>query len=192
MDRDTVSHFMTIADVERCASSILNEPPDAVAKELQLSHCELSFFTDSDVLRQLSVWKELYRLGDTVDRFYSDQGQQNRASLSDHQSQLHLGAFEKAFKEINEACDRPFSRGRVHNFLDMGFAPGGFATWLLRANPDAKGVGITLPPEASRILSQIDPQFHPRFQMYYQDVQRLAAQETTIGQCRRRPVLLVA
>ena len=182
MDRDTVSQCATIADVERFANNILNDSSDAIARRLQLPRFETSFVADSDVLRELSVWKVLYRLRDTVDRFYIEQGRRNRTSPSDHRSQTHLEAFKKAFEEINDACDRPFGRGRVHNFLDMGFAPGGFTTWLLHANPDAKGVGVTLPPEASRIRSQVDPQFHPRFRIHHDDVIRLASRETTIGQ----------
>lgn len=182
MDHGTVSRFTSIADVERCVHSILNESAEAVATSLQLSKFEKSVFADSDVLRRLYVWKQLYRLEESVDRFYSDQSQHNRAAPPDIQSLLHLEAFEKAFKDINDACGRPFGRGRIHNFLDIGFAPGGFSTWLLRSNPDANGVGITLPPEASRILSQVDPQFRPRFQEKHEDVRRLAAGEISIGQ----------
>ena len=31
---------------------------------------------------------------------------------------------------------------RVHRFLDLGYFPGGFSTWLLANNPHAKGVGV--------------------------------------------------
>lgn len=193
MDHNTISRFITITDVEECVDNILgSEPLDTVARRLQLSASEISFFTYSNVLRKLLVWKQLYRLREDVDRFYSDQSQHNRAAPPDNQSPLHLEAFEKAFKDINDACGRPFGRGRINYFLDMGFAPGGFSTWLLRTNPDANGVGITLSPEASRIWSQVDPQFRPRFQENHGDIRRLAAGDISISQCHRLSLMLWA
>ncbi|KZT71071.1 hypothetical protein DAEQUDRAFT_810077 [Daedalea quercina L-15889] len=182
MDREAACEFKTIADVDRAVLRVLNDSENReLASELQLSAFEVPFFTGSPILRQLLVLKEFYRRSNAVDTFYIEQGQRNRAARTNDTSLLHFEAFEASFREINEATHQAFRRGHVHKFLDLGFAPGGFATWILRTNPEAHGVGISLSLKASGIQSQIDPRFRERFQECYDDVRRVAAGQVDSG-----------
>lgn len=179
MNRETVSRFTTINQVETTIDRILAEYPRDITSTLSSS--EIRYFDQSIDLRRLLVMKELYRLSEDVDRVYVEHNQQNRAARNDNPSSLHLEAYEKSFKEINEMAGRPFGRGQVHRFLDLGFAPGGITTWLLRSNGSALGTGISLSLEASGIQSQVDLRFHARFQQRYEDIRDIADGQATIG-----------
>lgn len=59
----------------------------------------------------------------------------------------HLLSFSRAFSDINEQLpNHPFGDDKVKTFLDLGFSPGGFSSWLIENNPLYRGgLGITLP-----------------------------------------------
>lgn len=50
--------------------------------------------------------------------------------------------YEKALGEINSQLEGAFANVEV--FLDLGCAPGGFSTWVLKNNARCRGVGVTL------------------------------------------------
>ncbi|KAH9837952.1 uncharacterized protein C8Q71DRAFT_857122 [Rhodofomes roseus] len=190
--REAVSRFRTIADVDERINHVLTDGPHEIISTLSPAESRFCNAAESDILRRLLVLKELYRLSDAVDRYYIDQSERNRATRADPSSLVHLEAYEKAFKEINELAGRPFGRNQVRKFLDLGFAPGGFATWLLRSNGSALGTGITLSPEASGIQARVDLQFLERFQQHDQDVRQIADGQVIIGDAPAAFDLIIA
>ncbi|KAH9925736.1 uncharacterized protein B0H18DRAFT_1119241 [Fomitopsis serialis] len=181
MDRDTVSRFKTIADVDAQIDSVLNDSPILITSKL--SNFELPFFNASPALRRLLVLKELYRLHDTVDRTYTELARLNRSRTA---TPSDLEDFKKAFQEIVKITTNRYPAFRLvldqaRHFLDLGCAPGGFATWLLQ-NTLMHGVGITLPPSASIPGISVQGSLQslaPRFSVYEEDVCSIARGQST-------------
>lgn len=63
------------------------------------------------------------------------------------QRSFNLLSFSRAFSDINEQLpNHPFGDDKVKTFLDLGFSPGGFSSWLIDNNPLYRGgLGVTLP-----------------------------------------------
>jgi hypothetical protein len=70
---------------------------------------------------------------------------------------------------VDEQVGGLFSGRRVRAFLDLGCAPGGFSLFLLKNNPGARGVGVTLPgiPLVSHGRPLADPS---RYQVQHRDI----------------------
>jgi len=181
MDRNTVSRFKTIADVDAQIDRVLNDSPILITSKL--TNFELPFFNASPALRRLLVLKELYGLHDTVDRTYAELARLYRSRTT---APSDLEDFKKAFQEIVKITTHRYPAFRrvldqARHFLDLGCAPGGFATWLLQ-NTLMHGVGITLPPSAS--IPGISVQgslqsFAHRFSLYEEDVSLIARGQST-------------
>lgn len=63
------------------------------------------------------------------------------------QRSFNLLSFSRAFSDINvQLPNHPFGDDKVKTFLDLGFSPGGFSSWLIDNNPLYRGgLGVTLP-----------------------------------------------
>ncbi|KAI0353447.1 hypothetical protein OH77DRAFT_1427519 [Trametes cingulata] len=55
-------------------------------------------------------------------------------------------------------------------FLDVGCAPGGFSAHVLRTNPQARGVGLSLPESQGGHTFLLEPIFWPRYEYVEQDM----------------------
>lgn len=88
----------------------------------------------------------------------------------------HSQKYSDAFQSMNEAMDLPFGSNKVKRFLDLGCSPGGFSNWLLLNNPDATGVGVTLPDEtASWPMTTAGTLLESeRYKLLFQDISQLA------------------
>ncbi|TFY63495.1 hypothetical protein EVJ58_g3217 [Rhodofomes roseus] len=181
MDHTTVARFTTIADVDRQISLVLSDSPILTNFiTSRLTRFEHPFFNASpaDALPRLLVLKELYRVHDAVDRTYAEHARANRARPA---SASDLEVFRRTFEEIVELTThrRPEFRsalGRARRFLDLGCAPGGFATWLLQ-NTGMQGMGITLPSDTSVPGVPVQDalqSYTPRFPVYLEDVCEIA------------------
>lgn len=77
----------------------------------------------------------------------------------------YLGCFQKK-------CDR--NPLYPCYFLDIGFAPGGMSTLLLKSAPNARGIGITLGTENGGYSVPENLLNHPKFSCIEMDVEKLA------------------
>ena len=136
------------AAITREADRVLNGSPSLI--DSKLTSFENNLLPVSPDLTRLLIMKELYRCHDAVEDKFKALGQCNRAARSDSDAaRRHLEGFYSAFEEITNHTTPPLgpALARGTHFLDLGCAPGGFATWLLQ-NTSMKGVGITLPWQA--------------------------------------------
>lgn len=147
------SPFTTISDVDAAiqhdADRVLNGRPISITSKL--TSFENHLLPASPDLTRLLILKELYRCHDAVEDKFKALGQHNRAArLNSDAARRHLKGFYSAFEEITNLTNPPLSPALSQgtHFLDLGCAPGGFATWLLQ-NTTMQGVGITLPWKAN-------------------------------------------
>lgn len=155
MDHSNISNITTIAEVD---ALIARSEDDALSDlAIRLSPFERRFWHDSPGHRRLLRLKEMFRCHPAVDkRFRERRGIHIEASLSNASPAVHVYAFERAFSAVNDAVSGHFGGGKVTRFLDMGCAPGGFSSWLMKNNPGAQGVGVTLPDEEATFPIRID------------------------------------
>ena len=172
--------FTTIAEVDAAVeanASLERIRSDGIPEYIgpRLTAFEVPFFERSLELRQLTFLKYFYGQSQEVTRAHVQERERNRAAAwhPTRSPRKYLDSFRKAFRDINDASDNAFGR-KVHRFLDLGCAPGGFATWLLKNNRNARGTGITLSSEAKGLRLQLEPSIRGRFQAHYEDVCRVA------------------
>lgn len=78
----------------------------------------------------------------------------------------------------------------MNRFLDLGCSPGGFSSWLIRHNYNARGLGITLPDEDAKfpmIFPDSDPD-RTRYQIIHKDLISLALESVSTAQNPLAPV----
>lgn len=103
----------------------------------RLGPVELSLYTQPATLRLLLKLKHERTKGRGLRKVDSN------ASINDPQRNLDSrNQFAKALGEINTQVDRALMD--VKAFLDLGCAPGGFSTWILKNNGGCRGVGVTI------------------------------------------------
>ena len=154
--------------------------PEAILSKL--TSFELPFVTDSLPLRQLMAMRHICRQSEDVIRIYREHDEANRAAHRlDATPPWHFQGYQHAFQQINVRSDGAFSENRVRRFLDLGCAPGAFATWILQNNAAARGIGITLSPDAGGIRPQVDPTFSERLEVRFADVVKLARGQAPLG-----------
>ncbi|KAH9912466.1 uncharacterized protein B0H18DRAFT_1053853 [Fomitopsis serialis] len=183
MDLTTATDsFTTIEEVDAAVEDILAHGlPEAIVS--RLTSFELPFYEKSYELRRLTAMKYFCRQSPDVTRHQRVQDQHNRAAIqSEDVPQRHFVGFKHAFHEINYMSGSPFGDDRIQHFLDLGCAPGGFAIWVLQNNRNARGVGVTLSPEAKGIRIQLGTKFLKRFDVQYGDVCEIATGQATIGE----------
>ncbi|KAJ3158280.1 hypothetical protein HDU86_002989 [Geranomyces michiganensis] len=80
--------------------------------------------------------------------------------------------FKGAMDEVDAQSGGKLRDGGVKVFLDLGCAPGGFSKWVLEQNPEAKGLGVTLPPEVGGLPMIMEGvlQDDSRYGCIYRDV----------------------
>lgn len=151
------SHFTSIAEVDiamqREADRIVlnGSPTSLIYVPSKLTSFEHHLLTTSPDFARLLILKELYHCHNAVEDKFKVLKQRNRAARSNSDSlRYHLAGFHSAFEEITHLTNPPLlpALSRGTHFLDLGCAPGGFATWLLQ-NTVMNGVGITLPWQAN-------------------------------------------
>ncbi|TFY62293.1 hypothetical protein EVJ58_g3950 [Rhodofomes roseus] len=174
-------NFKNIAEVDDAVEEVLRR---GISAEIvsDLTDFEIPFLDRSYDLRRLLALKHVAHRNSNVSREKKEQYERNRAAVqSDENSTLHLEGFKHAFSQINAGSGNAFGEDKVHSFLDLGCAPGGFSTWVLENNRSASGVGITLSPEARGLRLQLDSRFHAQFQCSFDDVCRIAAGDIDIA-----------
>lgn len=111
---------------------------------VRLTPFERRFAEVSSAHRQLLCMKRIYGSHPTVDAAYATRRSRQLAGACLPPTMYREG-YESIISDISRGLDNAFDNGRVRCFLDLGFSPGGFSNWLLTNNPNASGVGITLP-----------------------------------------------
>ncbi|KAI0087561.1 hypothetical protein BDY19DRAFT_954328 [Irpex rosettiformis] len=77
--------------------------------------------------------------------------------------------MKDAFGEMNDfASFAPISGD--YKFLDLGCCPGGFTSYILSSNPDAKGVGISLPVQQGGHEYSLEPRLRSRMKLNWADL----------------------
>ncbi|KAH9925761.1 uncharacterized protein B0H18DRAFT_1008117 [Fomitopsis serialis] len=175
--------FTTIDEIDAAVEDILAHSLPEVIIYSRFTSFELPFYERSYELRRLTVMKYLCRQSADVTRHQRAEEQHNRVAIqSEDITQRHFEGFKRAFQEINYMSGNPFGNNQVQYFLDLGCAPGGSATWVLQNNRNARGVGVTLSPEAKGIRIQLGTKFLKRFRVQYGDVCEIATGRATIGE----------
>ncbi|KZT64735.1 hypothetical protein DAEQUDRAFT_814788 [Daedalea quercina L-15889] len=180
-------HFATIADVDEAirANAAIERIqsqgiPEYIAPR-RLTAFEKPFFERSLELRQLIFMKHFYSESDAVTQIFQREHERNRiAAKSEKVPRKYLDSFRKTFRDLNDECNNAFGY-KVRWFLDLGCAPGGFATWLLRNNKKARGTGITLSSGSGGLQFQLDAKLRERFWVYFDDVCRFAMGQAILG-----------
>ncbi|KAH9912465.1 uncharacterized protein B0H18DRAFT_1157309 [Fomitopsis serialis] len=176
MDRTpTPDNFNTIAEVDAAVEDVLQRgiTVDIVS---DLTSFEQPFLNRSDEFCRLLAMKYVSRQNSDVTRAKKEQYERNRARLHmEDSSALHFEGFRRAFGEINTGSDNAFGEDRVQSFLDLGCAPGGSSTWILQNNRNARGIGITLSPDAGGLRLQLDSPFLEQLQVRYEDLCKIAS-----------------
>ncbi|KAH7099192.1 hypothetical protein BKA62DRAFT_710747 [Auriculariales sp. MPI-PUGE-AT-0066] len=67
----------------------------------------------------------------------------------------------------------PTSTASPFNFLDLGCCPGGFSSYILEKNPNAVGVGVSLPEGHRYLLPEESPDLTARHTILWLDLVRL-------------------
>ena len=172
--------FTTIAEVDAAVEAhtalerIQSEGvPDCIGP--RLTAFETPFFERSLEFRQLTFLKYLYGRSQEVTQVHARERERNRTAAWDtaDSPRRYIDSFRKAFRDINDMCKDPFGHA-VFPFLDLGCAPGGFTTWLLKNNKKARGTGVTLSSEAGGLRMQLEPGLQWRFRVHFEDVCRVA------------------
>ena len=139
-----------LVTIQQVDEVITNDPlpPRTLAT---LTSFEQRFLVVCPIYSHLLYIKRFFREHPGVDEgFKSRRTKQMQITLSNPQPHFREG-FEKVFKELNSHSKFAFSRGKIARFLDLGCSPGGFSNQLLKDNPRAQGVGMTLPDEQAKI-----------------------------------------
>ncbi|THU95048.1 hypothetical protein K435DRAFT_667241 [Dendrothele bispora CBS 962.96] len=78
--------------------------------------------------------------------------------------------MKTVFGEIDRSASVP-DNGHF-TFLDLGCCPGGFSSYILKKNPQASGVGISLPIERGGHTFLLEEEFLDRFTLHFTDLTR--------------------
>ncbi|KAH9950716.1 hypothetical protein B0H21DRAFT_681542, partial [Amylocystis lapponica] len=153
MAQSTSSTVITIADVDRL---ITNEELPTSWSQNDNPYVIL-FWEQSFQQRRLVHIKRLFGAHPAVDAQFKERRDKHLQSGTQTTSLVHVRCYEGAFENINRANAGCFGGGRVHRFLDLGCSPGGFSSWLLKANRDAVGLGLTLANGEAKFLMSDEP-----------------------------------
>lgn len=106
-----------------------------------LSAMELSLYNQSPIFRRLlRVKREFGNDPSTEARFQARRALYAEGVPDDYT--VFRDQFEQAMDDINHQSGGALLS--VRKFLDLGCAPGGFSTWVLRKNEMSRGVGVTI------------------------------------------------
>lgn len=147
MEEKTYDKPRVIVDSVEALDALLDEgytlPPITARTNLFLR----KFADASPIYVRLRQLKILYGAHPATEEQFLANKRRMLSSAAGGDPLVHLRGYAKALNDINYAHRHIFGGGRVKRFLDLGCSPGGFSDWLLQHNPDAVGLGITLPDE---------------------------------------------
>ncbi|KAI0742091.1 hypothetical protein C8Q80DRAFT_1347080 [Daedaleopsis nitida] len=93
--------------------------------------------------------------------------------VSDHANEniqhIWFAKMRSIAKELDTA-GQVVPTASFFEFLDVGCAPGGFNSYVLRMNPQARGVGITLPESAGGHAFLLERHYLPRYELIEQEL----------------------
>lgn len=118
---------------------------------------------DCRVLADLVTLREKGNKSEKIDQFYESRRQRDM-------SQVKPMAFITTFCNALKDMDKELGFAHPRRFLDLGCAPGGYATYILRRNPGATGIGITLPVDVGGPEVYIPSELRSRFAIYFGDL----------------------
>ncbi|CAE7095815.1 unnamed protein product [Rhizoctonia solani] len=144
---------------------------DTISWRSELLCCALVARPECNILADLIVLRKQGDESKTIDTYFENERERvhNSKLVSNH---LGLDAsfmivLEKAMENMNRAVWIP----RTYRFLDIGCAPGGFTSYLLRKNRRAHGIGISLPDEQGGTKFAVtNPDYLARYQLHWVDL----------------------
>ncbi|KAJ7069998.1 hypothetical protein C8F01DRAFT_1114919 [Mycena amicta] len=100
------------------------------------------------------------------------QFQRKQADSSNQDPQLQKAWFHSMYKVMEEIDDviKVVPAGLCFQFLDLGCCPGGFTSYILGKNPNARGAGISLPVENGGHACLLDEEHFNRFDLHWADL----------------------
>lgn len=113
---------------------------------------------------RMEGWKEK-----TLDRVYEKKLVLNNVTSSDKEEINSRNMADEVMQDIIRSTQWCPARGAM-TWLDLGAAPGGFSTCILRHNPDAQGTGFTLPHSQGGYKLLIPEDLMGRYRAYYGDL----------------------
>lgn len=107
-------------------------------------------FDDAPIIERLNALElSLYRQSPAFRRLRKLKHQAIRVPRGENASKkvpssvtVFRDQFERVMGEINDQSGGALSS--VHSFLDLGCAPGGFSTWVLKNNEACRGAGVSI------------------------------------------------
>ncbi|KAH9908239.1 uncharacterized protein BXZ73DRAFT_109963 [Epithele typhae] len=108
---------------------------------------------------------------DQLDGYF--EGKRSAKAVDEDTSYIWFKKMRSVMKEVDHASGQLIPSWGHFTFLDIGCAPGGFSSYILRKNRNALGTGITLPVSQGGPPMQLEEQFHQRYRLIEQDVLEL-------------------
>lgn len=118
---------------------------------------------DCDILAELIVLRDKGEQSENINQYFEYRRQQD-TRYSDPM------AFVNTFYNALQSLDYAARFIRTKRFLDLGCAPGGYSTYILSSNPDATGIGITLPVDDGAPAVHIPEELLPRIDIHLADL----------------------
>lgn len=133
---------------------------------------EVSLYNRSTILQKLAKLKNDFSNDPKVEAQFANRRKMYAEGTISKSVQFR-NQFETALNDINGQAGGS-ALTNVRGFLDLGCAPGGFPNWVLKKNPEARGVGVTLSMEERGWEMVLDPVWaegdHKRFDFLEADV----------------------
>ncbi|KAK7691466.1 hypothetical protein QCA50_004865 [Cerrena zonata] len=134
---------------------VLNQAIKDAEVQIPLTSFETRFLHHQDdaskSLKRLLVIKEIHRNHPAISKGYDERRKLQEDNTNDLAFITDLTKqYSGTLEQISLGQGGALGNDRVHCFLDLGYFPGGFSSWLLENNPGAQGVGID-----EKVLSEL-------------------------------------
>ncbi|KAF7297753.1 FtsJ domain-containing protein [Mycena kentingensis (nom. inval.)] len=122
--------------------------------------------------KQLRKLNQLRYVGQgAADKAHVEYQRKQADSQNPERVQGWFKSMQSVIEEIDQMMKVVPERSRFR-FLDLGCCPGGFTSYILDKNPDARGAGISLPVESGGHACMLDEEHLQRFDLYWGDLTR--------------------
>ncbi|QRV82070.1 FtsJ-like methyltransferase [Ceratobasidium sp. AG-Ba] len=118
---------------------------------------------DCNTLSELIMLREKGEKSTKIDQYYESRRQRDTSQVD---PMSYIVTFCNALRNM----DQQMRFIHPKRFLDLGCAPGGYATYILRKIPGATGIGITIPVDVGGPGVHIPSDLRSRFAIYVADL----------------------
>jgi len=123
---------------------------------------------DCDILADLIFLRDEGEKSERVNEYYENQRRYKwPLDTRPLNPMSYINTYSSALQNMNQAAQHFLQTKR---FLDLGCSPGGYSTYILRTNPQATGIGISLPLEFGAPDLYIPSELLPRIDVHINDL----------------------